>query len=138
MNTYNFNDQNFKSMPIYQTFIKNNASQGYLKIRASAASEALPISNLKIEVSKIIEGNKIIFFEGNTDSSGVIEKIVLPTPKLNQDNLLTPQGESYDIKATYDDNLINIYHVNIYENIYVVQTINIVPSNKLTRGALWL
>ena len=138
MNTYNFNDQNFKSMPIYQTFIKNNSTQGYLKIRASAASEALPISNLKIEVSKIIEGNKIIFYEGNTDSSGVIEKIVLPTPKLNQDNLLTPQGESYDIKATYDDNLINIYHVNIYENIYVVQTINIVPSNKLTRGALWL
>ena len=88
MNTYNFNDASFKNTSSYQNFISANPSEGYLKVRASAASQALPISGLKIVVSKIIDGNKVIFFEGTTDSSGVIEKITLPAPKLNTDNFL--------------------------------------------------
>ena len=32
----------------FQEFLKNNPGRGYLKIRASAASEALPISGVDI------------------------------------------------------------------------------------------
>ena len=56
MNTYNFNDASFKNTSSYQNFISANPSEGYLKVRASAASQALPISGLKIVVSKIIDG----------------------------------------------------------------------------------
>ena len=129
MNTYNFNDESFKSTDIYKQYIKENNGEGYLKIRAYAASQALPISNLKIVVSKEIGNNNIIFFEGETNSSGIIEKITLPGPKQNTDDLVIPNSITYDIKATYEpDNTTTIYRVNIYDNIYVVQTINIVPT----------
>ena len=127
MNTYNFNDESFKNTNIYKQFISANPSLGYLKIRAYTASQALPISNLKIVVSKNIGNTNVIFYEGVTNSSGVIEKINLPAPSQNTDDLVIPTSVSYDIKATYEETT-NIYKVNIYENIYVVQTINIVPT----------
>ena len=129
MNIYNFNDENFKTTDIYKQYIASNTGIGYLKIRAYAASQALPISNLKIVVSKNIGNNNVIFFEGETNTSGVIEKITLPAPEANTDDLVIPNSTTYDIKATYEpDNTTSIYHINIYDNIYAVQTINIVPT----------
>ena len=129
MNTYNYNDENFKNTDIYKEFISTNSGNGYLKIRAYAASQALPIGNLKIVVSKIIDNNNIIFYEGKTNSSGIIEKITLPAPRQNNNDLTIPSSTVYDIKATYEiDKTTNTYRVNIYDNIYVVQTISIVPT----------
>ena len=136
-NTYIFNDENFKKTTMYQNFITQNPSQGFLKIRAYAASQALPISGLKIVVSKNIDNNKIIFFEGATNESGVIEKITLPTPKLESNNLDAPNSTVYEITATYPkDNVTSIYRVNMYENIYVIQTINIVPELNTAVGGI--
>ena len=135
MNTFNINDQEFVNSDIYQNFLRANPSQGFLKIRAYAASQALPITNLKIVVSKMIDNNKVIFFEGNTNESGIIERITLPAPSLNQNNLDAPSSTTYEITATYDEgNLTNIYRVNIYENIYVIQTISVVPTMNVMAG----
>lgn len=135
MNTYNFTDENFKKTESYQNFIKTNQSEGYLKIRAYTASQAIPIANLRVVVSKNIDNNKIIFFDGVTNSSGVIERIVLPSPKQNSNDLVTPSSITYDIAATYEpSNISNNYKINIYENIYVVQTINIVPTLNASVG----
>ncbi len=137
MNTYNFNDEDFKNTAVYQKFISDNSSQGYLRIRAYAASQALPISGLKIVVSKNIDNNDVIFFEGTTNESGVIERIVLPAPKLDPNNLDAPNSTTYEIKATYaKDNVSSIYRVNMYENIYVLQTINIVPDLNAMAGGI--
>ena len=140
MNTYNFNDENFKNTDIYKNFITSNPRVGYLKIRAYGASQALPISNLKIVVSKNIGNNNIIFFEGNTNSSGVIERITLPAPIQNNDDLTVPSSTTYDITATYQgEPTNNIYRVNMYENIYVIQTISIVPDLGVNAGDnIWL
>lgn len=135
MNTFNITDQNFVNSSIYQNYLKSNSGTGFLKIRAYAASQALPIKNLKVVVSKIIDNNKVIFFEGNTNDSGIIEKINLPAPKLDQNNLNVPSSTIYDITATYE-NLTNIYRVNIYDNIYVVQTISIVPTMNVMAGGI--
>ena len=137
MNTYNFNDEDFKNTAVYQKFISDNSGQGYLRIRAYAASQALPISGLKIVVSKNIDNNDVIFFEGTTNESGVIERIVLPAPKLDPNNLDAPNSTTYEIKATYaKDNVSSIYRVNMYENIYVLQTINIVPDLNAMAGGI--
>ena len=133
MNTYNYNDEGFRKTALYQNFILANPKEGYLKIRAYTAREALPISNLKITVSKTIDNNLIIFYEGVTNSSGIIEKINLPAPPLTANNLDKPSSISYDIKAEYQANE-NIYRINIYENIYVIQTINLVPTLNVNRG----
>ena len=137
MNTYNINDINFINSNLYKQYIKENPKVGFLKIRAYAASEAIPISGLNVIVSKIIEGNKVIFFEGVTDNSGVIDGITLPTPILKTDDLIVPNGVDYTINTLYKpDNIKGTYNINMYENVYVVQTVRIVP--KMNRdGMLW-
>ena len=137
MNTYNINDENLINSEAYQEFLSNNPSRGYLNIRAYAASQAIPISGLKVVVSTNIDNDKVIFFEGSTNASGVIGGISLPAPKLDPNNLDTPNKTTYDIEVTYlPDNLTKIYSVNMYENVSVIQNVSIVPDMNLRLGGL--
>ena len=129
MNTYNINDKEFQKTETYKKYIEENPTFGNLRIRSYAAGGAIPISNLKIIVRKIIDNNNIIFFEGITDNSGLIERIKLPTPKQNPNNLDVPNETTYDIIATYEKENLNLnYQVKMYEGVCVIQNINIVPS----------
>lgn len=112
----------------YQNFINNNPGKGNLKVRAYAASEALPVSGLKIEVSTMIDNKKVLFFEGITDSSGMIETISLPAPKLNINNLEIPNTTKYEIDAFFEDSSKRIFYVDMYDGICVVQNINYVTG----------
>ena len=123
---YNINDESFKNSLVYKDFLLANPSIGHLKIRAYTANEAIPIKGIKITVIKKIEGADIVFFDGTTDDSGVIENIPLPAPKLSN-TLNTPNSTSYTVIASYKNKTLE-YNVKMYENIYAVQTINIVPS----------
>ncbi|MBQ9024622.1 MAG: hypothetical protein IJ105_05305 [Bacilli bacterium] len=130
MNTYYFNDEIFKNTNTYQNFINDNPKIGYLKIRASAANSALPIPNVKIIISKIIDNSNVIFYEGYTDSSGMIEKISLPAPTLDLNNMIKPSNTIYDITATYDEKE-EYFNARMYEGVCVIQDIIIVPSMKV-------
>ena len=139
MNTYNINDDNFINSDIYKEFIKQNPSRGSLRIRAYAASEAIPIKGLKVTISTEFDNSNIIFFEGVTNESGVIEKISLPAPKLVTDNLDVPNKTSYEILATYEKEKLNkVYKVNMYEDVCVVQNINVAPSTLEVGDFRWL
>ncbi len=133
MNTYYAIDKDFMDTDTFREFIKNNPAKGNLRIRAYAASGAIPISGVNIVISTIVNDNtRIIFYEGTTNESGIIEKISLPAPRLNGDNLVAPLKTEYEIEATYaPDNIKAIYKVNIYEDVCVLQNINIVPELKV-------
>ena len=107
--------------------MSENPLTGNLNIRAYAANRALPISNVLITVSKIIDDYKVIFFEGKTNNSGLIETITLPTHEINQDDLIAPIPTKYDIEAIYGSEDL-LYHVNMYSNIFVNQNISLVPE----------
>lgn len=130
---YNFSDPNFINSSIYQNFLEENPVYGYLKIRAFTAGGAVPIEGLRVTVSKNIDENKVIFFEGVTNSSGVVDTITLPAPRINGENLNVPNRTKYDVSATYDNTTYS-YIVNIFENIYVIQNINVAPS--MNKGEL--
>ena len=127
MNTYYISDESFKNSNMYKDYLKENPSTGFLKIRAYTANEAVPVKGVNIIISKIINDSKIIFFEGFTDTSGIIDKILLPAPKLDNNNLKAPNYTKYEITAIFNNNIKN-YTINMYENIYVTQTINITPN----------
>ena len=125
---FNINDEEFSNSLVYQNFLKANPKVGYLKLRAYTASEALPVKGVKAIVTTNIAGNDVIFFEGETDASGMIKKIALPVPSISSDNLLSPPKMVYDINISYLPEKFNkTYKVNLYENITVIQTINIPP-----------
>lgn len=127
MNTYYVNDDNFINSTLYQNYLKENPTFGMLKIRAYAANQAVPIEGINIIIYKIIDNNKIIFFEGTTNESGVIERIKLPTPYLNGDDMKIPNKATYIMDANYLNNNLR-YNINMYENVCVVQNINIIPN----------
>lgn len=129
MNNVNITDSNFISTIVYKNFMIENTGRGILNIRASFANQALPITNLKVVVSKEIENYNVIFYEGVTNISGLIEKISLPTPPKENDDLIAPKNTTYKITTLYN-NREYTYVVNMYDEICVVQNINIVPSNE--------
>ena len=127
MNNVIFNSEEFQKTQTYQDFIKENQGEGRLLVRASSAQEAIPIENLRIRVSLILDNTRVIFFDGMTDSSGMVPRIELPAPKIDTNNLVVPAFITYNVVATYN-NFDTLYKVNIYDNICVVQNINVVPE----------
>lgn len=130
MNTVNFDDPNFIATNTYKDFVNQNSSYGYLNIRAYAASNAIPISGLKVIVSKILNNERIVFFSGTTDESGIIESITLPTPLVSSNDEVIPSSQDYDIEATYENQRL-LYKITMYSNISVNQNINVVPNMRL-------
>ena len=113
---------------IYQIFLKENPGKGNLKIRAYAASEALPINGLHVVVSTSFENQVISFFDGYTDASGMIPTLSLPAAKLNLDNLIAPVPTVYSIVASFDSLEKQQFTVQMYDGVCVVQNINFVPG----------
>lgn len=128
MNNVKITDSNFMNSDIYKRYMDENSGRGNLNIKASFANQAMPITNLRVVVSKEIENINVIFYEGITNISGIIGKISLPTPPLNNDDLVVPEMIVYKITAIYNNQEYS-YNVNMYDGICVVQNINIVPSN---------
>ena len=131
MNEINYND--LKSTEEFLDFNKNNPDVGYLNIRAYAANSAIPIAGLEVKVFKIINDKKIIFFDGKTDNSGMISKISLPTPPVNNDDEVIPLSQEYEVSSTYNGEEL-LFKVIMYANIQVLQNISVVPNLRLDGG----
>lgn len=118
-----------KNDQAYQSFLEENPGRGTLKIRASSANEAMPIQNVNIIVSKRIGNNTIIFYDGQTDNSGMINNIKLPTPKSIQNDEEQPKFTSYQLHAIYaPDKFDKYYDVSLCCGFSVIQYINITPN----------
>jgi len=130
MNNVSINDQEFINSSAYREFMNNNKGMGYLKVRAYAANQAVPITGLKILVNKKINGYNVNFFEGYTNDSGVIENISLPAPINDSNDLVIPKSNQYEIIAT-NNNTNLTFVVNVYDKLYVIQNIGIVPKMNL-------
>ncbi|MBR4618285.1 MAG: hypothetical protein IKO49_03170 [Bacilli bacterium] len=115
----------------YQNFLNDNPGIGTLKIRATSASEAIPINNVLITVSKEIGNNTIIFFEGRTDESGMINGIKLPTPVRVESDEDVPKFTTYQLRAVYSNNSFDkTYDISLCCGVGVIQYINITPDIK--------
>ena len=135
MNTYYVTDESFANSNIYQEYLKENPGTGNLRVRTYAARGAIPISGVRIVVTKIIDNNEIVFYEGVTDASGIIEKIKLPTPRISDDDTIVPLKATYKLTVTYEkENMLKQYDINMYDGICVVQNINIPYNNGESYG----
>ena len=113
----------------YQQFLRDNPGSGVLKVRATSASEALPISDVKITVSKEIGNDIIVFFEGFTDESGMVNNIVLPTPVRVSSDEDVPNFTTYQLRAVHGGLIFDrTYNISICCGVRVIQYINIIPS----------
>lgn len=113
----------------YQEFIRNNPGKANLKIRAFTASEALPLVGIHIVVRTMVGEDEFIFFDGETDSSGMVDTLSLPTPSLISDNLEVPNSILYEIVAESKSMKMNrLYQVRMYDGICVIQNVELLPE----------
>ncbi len=124
----NVADPSVQSDPIYQKFMKENPSVGYLKVRASSLGGAIPVSGIRVQITRKIDDIEFLFFEGETDSSGMINHIALPAPAPLKNDEVIPKATQYEMKATGSvQNVNRTFLISIYPGITVIQYINVVP-----------
>ncbi len=129
MNLVNYEE--FKKTESYQNFIEENSSIGTLKVEVFTAYQAIPIPDTEIVVTKDIDGEKILFFTGKTNSSGMISNIELPAPKEETDYKpgVSPKYTRYDVTAIHEGyERIKKYDIAIFGNTGVIQYIKMIPE----------
>jgi hypothetical protein len=133
---YYYDSEEFKNTGTYKNFNNIHSGTGILKIEAYTASGAYPLSNVSIRISKELGNDTIIFFEGETNDSGIIDNIILPTRKMNEEVMDASDilYTTYDLNAKYSKyNLDKKYDVSIFDNVKVIQPITF-PVNDLVDG----
>ena len=106
-------------------------------MQVSGANQAFPLSDVEIEVWKEINGEKVEFYKGVTDSSGIIDNIILPAKESKKD--ISSASDivytSYILTVTYPKtNFKKDYNVGIYDNIKVIQPVRISVIPELGTG----
>ena len=73
-------DQIYDADENFEAFIAENSGMGSLKLQAFRGEQAFPVSGVSARISRKIGDSYYIFFEGETDESGIIDGIELPAP----------------------------------------------------------
>lgn len=132
MNLISFED--FQKLEEYQRFVTDNPSTGTLKVEAFTAYGAIPIPDVEILVTKDFGNNRVIFFRGYTDSSGMISNIELPAPAgtFNPTTFETPAYTLYDLAAISEGyESIKRYNIGIFGDVSTIQYVKMIPKIEL-------
>lgn len=120
----NITFEEFKKLPEYQEFEKENPSFGFLKVQVFTADQAIPLPDVEIFVNREYRDYNISFFRGVTDSSGIVDNIKLPSPggDYNIETQEIPKFAQYDVSACCERlNAIKKYKVQIFSGVKIVQ-----------------
>ena len=129
MNIINYED--FKNTDLYESFISENPDTGFLKVQVFTAYGAVPISDTSIIISKDIEDYRVIFYQGVTDDSGIIENISLPAPltvKVANPDII-PGYTIYDMTAIHEGfETIKKFSIGMFGDVKVIQYVKMTPT----------
>lgn len=107
-------------------------SEGKLKVQVFAANQTYPISSAAVTVTET-KGDKI-FFQGFTDTSGIVDDIILPTvsKEMSGSPSVMKPYEQYDVLIEHPRFVTRKYvGVPIFDGQKSVQTVQLVPTDLL-------
>lgn len=129
---HNITLEEFKKTQEYQEFIEKNPETGTLKVQVFSADQAIPIADTEIYITKEIGDNNVLFFQGVTNSSGIIDNIKLPAPTevMPPPIYEVPFYTNYQLTASNEKlKFIKQYEISMFGNIDVLQYIKIHVSD---------
>ena len=125
-------------VPEYQDYIDGYPGRGTLKVQISAAYEAFPVKGVEVDVAVIHNGVRYLLYSDTTNSSGIVDNMVLPTRAV--DTVLNPKTSDVD-EAQY---LVSLFHpsfqsvidkvVTVYDRIETILPLSLTPVNHMTEG----
>lgn len=113
----------------------NMAGQGYLVVRVSTASGAIPLENVLVAVRGGEEANSDFYRSFYSGASGLTEKIALPAPVRSLTDSPSKNGEKpyalYSIDV-FADGYQDLFFVNvpIFDTITAIQGANMIPKSE--------
>ena len=106
-------------------------SVGYIIVKVSTASGAIPVENVTVVLQGNDENNGNVFYSLSTNRDGLTEKVNLPAPSVTLSSVPSPSSRPY---STYN---IDVYregyypqhytNVPIFAGITAVQNARIIP-----------
>lgn len=127
----NISLEEFKKTEAYQEFIAQNPDKGILKVQVFTADQAIPIPDTEIYITKEIGDYNVLFFQGVTDSSGIIDNIELPAPggEYNVETFEMPKSTAYNLVASNDKyKEIKQYNISMFGGVRVLQYIKMLSN----------
>lgn len=105
-------------------------SFGSLRVQVFAADQVYPIAAAFVSVNE--GGSNKNYFRGYTDTSGIVDNIVLPSPNPNASQLpsnIIPYAQ-YDVFVEHPRFIKNTFlGVPVFPNIKSIQAVQLVPSD---------
>ena len=108
-------------------FLKDNPSAGALKVAAAEGRGMVPVENSRVYVTKLLDGDRIVFGKGITDNSGIVDDMVLPAPSRRAsvtDGAGIPYAE-YDVEVEKSGYIpVKVVGVPVFEGIKSIQNVS--------------
>ena len=125
-------------VPEYEDYINDYPGRGSLKVQISAAYEAFPVKGVEVDVAVIHNGVRYLLYSDTTNSSGIVDNMVLPTRAA--DTVLNPKTSDAN-EAQY---LVSLFHpsfksvvdkvVTVYDRIETILPLSLTPVNQMTEA----
>lgn len=124
--------EEFKNTDLYDDFIRENPDTGNLKVQVFTAYGAIPVANTAILITKDIEEYRVVFFQGLTDSSGIISNISLPAPAMSISSEAAPVYTVYDMTAVNEGyETLKTFSIGMFGGVNVIQYVKMQPEVNL-------
>lgn len=137
MNTLTYDE--FMKTEAYPSFIKENSEMGILKIMVFTAHQGMPIENAEVAIIKNIDKDRILFFKGYTNSSGIIDNINLPAPPsgYNSQTEEVNAYTTYDLYVTHPEYEPFQHIIAMFGDLKVIQYARLIPNIKMGGNRRW-
>ena len=86
----------------YELFLQAHPARGSLRVQVSAARGAFPVPGALVEVSRDFDGVRRVLYKGVTNSSGILEGMVLPALPVDysrQESTAADSGTAYRVSV---------------------------------------
>ena len=117
-------------MPSEFSSVPSMSEFGSLLVRVSTAGVALPVEGADVHIDGSEEGNRNVHYLLTTDRSGLLERILLPTPPAS----LTLQPSNIKGFANYDIRVFKngfypvlLRNVPLFSGITSIQAVELIP-----------
>lgn len=115
----------------YDEFLQENQGEGTLKVKVTTAQSAMPMSNVRIVISKDIGNKETVFYSLFTDQSGIIDNMSLPAPireySDSPDSKFLPYT-IYDISLYINETELPLKEtVEIFDGVKSIKNVEVVP-----------
>ena len=114
----------FTKQPQLADFFREHPGQGSLRVQVSTGRGTFPVPGARVEVSRDMDSGRQIFYQAETDSSGIVQDITLPALELSD----RAGGTVYQVWVEHPDYLpVMGQNIEIYPGVETLLPVALRP-----------